>query len=133
MAINKLVYNGEVKFDLSGDTVTPETLAEGVTAHNASGELIVGTMNIASKFTQSIINSTTFELAASSESTRTIDVEKTGYTPIGIIGLRSLYDARLIFYRWQLSGTTATVAVRNTTTSKLTKMQLAVQVLYVES
>lgn len=50
MAVNKVVYNtkdGEqVLMDLTGDTVTPETLAVGTTAHNASGEAIEGTMNI---------------------------------------------------------------------------------------
>lgn len=30
--------------DLTGDTVTPETLAKGATAHNAKGEPITGTM-----------------------------------------------------------------------------------------
>lgn len=49
MGVNKFVMNTangqEVKFDLTGDTVTPETLAEGVTAHNASGDPIVGTMS----------------------------------------------------------------------------------------
>lgn len=47
MAVNKVIYNTaqgeEVLMDLTSDTVTPETLAEGVTAHDASGELIVGT------------------------------------------------------------------------------------------
>lgn len=48
MAINKVIYNTangeEVLMDLTTDTVTPETLAEGVTAHDASGERIEGTM-----------------------------------------------------------------------------------------
>ena len=44
MGVNKFVYDGEIKFDLTGDTVTPETLAEGKTAHNAAGEQIVGVM-----------------------------------------------------------------------------------------
>lgn len=44
MAVNKVVYNGETLVDLTNDSVTPETLAEGVTAHNAAGEPIVGTM-----------------------------------------------------------------------------------------
>lgn len=44
MGINKFIYGGEVKFDLTGDTVTPETLAQGVTAHNSKGERITGTM-----------------------------------------------------------------------------------------
>ena len=42
--VNKLVKDGVTKFDLTVDTVTPATLAEGVTAHNAAGEQITGTM-----------------------------------------------------------------------------------------
>ena len=44
MAVNKVEINGEVKLDLTGDTVTADTLAEGKTAHNAAGEVITGTM-----------------------------------------------------------------------------------------
>ena len=48
MAVNKVVYNTEkgsqTLIDLTSDTVTPETLAEGATAHDASGKVIVGTM-----------------------------------------------------------------------------------------
>lgn len=57
LVINGITYNGVESLsiaksgggvanftDLSGDTVTPETLAEGVTAHNARGERITGTM-----------------------------------------------------------------------------------------
>ena len=43
MAVNKVIYSGEVLIDLTMLTVTPETLAEGVVAINAKGELIVGT------------------------------------------------------------------------------------------
>ena len=48
MAVNKVIYNtddGEhTLIDLTEDTVTADTLAEGATAHSASGETIVGTM-----------------------------------------------------------------------------------------
>ena len=44
MTVNKVVYNGETLVDLTNDTVTPETLAEGATAHDASGAVIIGTM-----------------------------------------------------------------------------------------
>lgn len=44
MAVNKVTYGGETLIDLTGDTVTADTLAEGVTAHDASGAEIVGTM-----------------------------------------------------------------------------------------
>lgn len=42
MAVNKVALNGEIKLDLTADTVTPETLLKGKTAHNAAGELITG-------------------------------------------------------------------------------------------
>lgn len=44
MAANKVLFSGETVIDLTGDTVTAETLAEGYTAHGANGEQIVGTM-----------------------------------------------------------------------------------------
>ena len=43
MAINKVIYQGNTLIDLTNDTVTPEALAEGVTAHSKSGEVITGT------------------------------------------------------------------------------------------
>lgn len=45
MAVNKVCINGETVLDLSGDSVTPETLLAGATAHNAAGVQIVGTAN----------------------------------------------------------------------------------------
>lgn len=42
MAINKINYGNETLIDLTEDTVTADTLAEGVTAHNAQGERITG-------------------------------------------------------------------------------------------
>lgn len=44
MAVNKIVIDNEVKIDLTADTVSPSTLALGITAHDKSGELITGTM-----------------------------------------------------------------------------------------
>jgi hypothetical protein len=43
MAVNKVVYNAKILLDLTGDSVTPSTLSAGVTAHDRSGEMIVGT------------------------------------------------------------------------------------------
>ena len=42
-SVNKIIYGGNVLLDLTGDTVTPQTLAQGATAHNAAGEKIGGT------------------------------------------------------------------------------------------
>ena len=47
MGINKVVVNDEVKLDLTADTVSPSTLASGITAHDKSGEQIVGTFDTA--------------------------------------------------------------------------------------
>lgn len=41
--VNKLVVGNEVKFDLTGDTVAPNTLLTGTTAHDKSGAQITGT------------------------------------------------------------------------------------------
>lgn len=44
MPNNKIEYFGNVLIDLTEDTVTPETLAEGVTARDKTGAVITGTM-----------------------------------------------------------------------------------------
>lgn len=43
MAINKVIYGGRTLIDLTGDTITADKLAEGVTAHDKSGAAITGT------------------------------------------------------------------------------------------
>jgi hypothetical protein len=58
MAVNKVEAFGETLIDLTGDTVTPETLAQGATAHNAAGESITGVMP-ASGGTSNILQVTT--------------------------------------------------------------------------
>lgn len=43
MAYNKIIYGGNTLIDLTGDTITADKLAEGITAHDKSGEIITGT------------------------------------------------------------------------------------------
>ena len=43
MAVNKVIYGGNVLIDLTTDTVTADKLASGITAHDASGKTITGT------------------------------------------------------------------------------------------
>lgn len=43
MAVNKVDINGETVLDLSQDSVKPENLLSGATAHNAAGQSIAGT------------------------------------------------------------------------------------------
>ncbi len=48
MAVNKVVYDGKTLIDLTADTVIPEKLAKGYTAHDMSGKAIEGTMESSS-------------------------------------------------------------------------------------
>lgn len=43
MAVNKVIYGGNVLIDLTKDTVTADKLASGITAHDKSGKTITGT------------------------------------------------------------------------------------------
>lgn len=43
MAVNKVVFGSETLIDLTADTITPEDLKKGITAHDKSGAVIEGT------------------------------------------------------------------------------------------
>lgn len=43
MAINKVIYGGEVLIDLTGDTATADQVASGYTFHDKTGALVSGT------------------------------------------------------------------------------------------
>lgn len=43
MAVNRVVYGSQTLIDLTGNTVTPETLLAGTRAHNRAGQEITGT------------------------------------------------------------------------------------------
>lgn len=46
MSVNKVAVNGETIIDLTEDSVTPETLIKGTTAHNKAGEPITGSLEV---------------------------------------------------------------------------------------
>lgn len=52
MAVNKVNYGDETLIDLTSDTVTADTLLEGVTAHNSAGNAISGTAKIPTKVSE---------------------------------------------------------------------------------
>lgn len=47
MGVSKVDFAGNTLVDLTGDSVTPENLLEGATAHNAAGEQIEGAVAVA--------------------------------------------------------------------------------------
>ena len=56
MAANKVIVNNQTILDLTADTVTVATLKKGVTAHDASGAQITGTMEEASTSETWVLN-----------------------------------------------------------------------------
>lgn len=64
MANSKVIYNDEILIDISDDTVTPDALAEGVTAHDSNGESVTGTFPVSEVDTQAdLINQIKITLA----------------------------------------------------------------------
>ena len=87
MSVNKVEIDGETVLDLTGDTVTSDNLAYGITAHGANGEVIVGTK----KFCR-IYSTTNPALTASADTfTWTIPATDHGFTS-KVLGI-SLYDS----------------------------------------
>lgn len=54
--INQVIVNGETILDLRSDTVTPETLQKGYTAHDKSGAKIIGTLEASSSGGSKTVN-----------------------------------------------------------------------------
>lgn len=70
MAVNKVVYGGNTLVDLTGDTVTANDLAEGITATGANGDKVVGVM-------------TKGEIATNSEIDNALNLAGIGTIPSG--------------------------------------------------
>lgn len=78
MAVSKVeLATGEVLINLTADTVTSETLAEGVTAHGADGEPIVGTM-------KSVVEPVIKPLEVTENGTYTAPDGVNGYSPVTV-------------------------------------------------
>lgn len=77
MAINKVEYGGNTLIDLTGDSVTPETLVKGVTAHDKTGKKITGTAKAEDIINQAnipvYIKTAVFEVAKKVEQVRKSD------------------------------------------------------------
>lgn len=74
---NQVIVNGETILDLRSDTVTPETLQKGYTAHDKSGTKITGTLEAGSV---SVQPSKSVSITQNGTTTVTPD---TGYDALG--------------------------------------------------
>lgn len=52
MAVNKVEYGDAVLLDLTGDTVSADTLLKGASAHNSSGEVVEGAVDLDNYYTK---------------------------------------------------------------------------------
>ena len=80
MAVNKVVFGTTVLVDLTGDTVTPETLLQGRTAHGKDGAPIVGTLDPASPWKNVEVGSIT-----PTSGTTHLAADTTKGTPVGMV------------------------------------------------
>lgn len=53
MAVSKIVYDGRALIDLTADTVVPDALLSGTTAHDKAGNAITGALTFATVYTGS--------------------------------------------------------------------------------
>lgn len=56
MEKNKIIYGDKVLLDLTNDTVSSNTLIEGITAHDKSGQIITGNLVPTDKVISEAIN-----------------------------------------------------------------------------
>lgn len=108
MAINKVIKKGVVELDLTSDTVTPETLMSGVTAHNAAGEAIEGTIASGSAKTP----------ATTITKNPTISVNSSGLITASVSGTQSVTPT--VTSGYVSSGTAGTITVSGSATKQLT-------------
>lgn len=78
MAINKVIYNGNILIDLTADTIVADKLLNGYNAHGSNGESIMGTMQNNGAIAETMDGLTT--------TSKTIPA---GYTTGGTISLTS--------------------------------------------
>lgn len=92
MAVNKVVYGGNTLIDLTSDTVTPDKLAVGATAHDKTGAQITGTMSGGGGMNVQAYHGMSYARNTSYSSCTTpvqLTVEKTGTYKVSWMGYRN--------------------------------------------
>lgn len=90
---NQVIVNGKTILDLRSDTVTPETLQKGYTAHDKSGTKITGTLEASSSGGSKTVNFS----GADADSPASITYISNGTTKmITIGGLESITSAEIM-------------------------------------
>ena len=90
---NQVIVNGETILDLRSDTVTPETLQKGYTAHDKSGTKITGTLEASSV---SVQPSKAVTYTANGTATITPDDGYDGLSSVDVTVAIPVYDGSVI-------------------------------------
>lgn len=87
MGVSRVDFAGETLVDLTGDTVTPQSLLRGYSAHNRAGELIEGLLTIPTvgngtvTIKQNGVSKGTFSMNQSGNTTIELTDNNTTYNP----------------------------------------------------
>lgn len=100
MAANKVEINGETVLDLTADSVTPETMTEGTTAHNAAGERIQGLLSVVPAMTVNVTSGSDSNYTADKTFAEILAAIKGGQV------VRAVLDGTIYFNDVTLSGNT---------------------------
>ena len=82
---NKVIYEGQTLIDLTADTVSPNNLLDGETAHDRSGAEIQGAVSVPAVYDGLDSSSTTDALSANQG--RVLN-EKFGFTKCGTVTIK---------------------------------------------
>lgn len=100
MAINKVVLGDQTLIDLTSDTVTPDTLAVGVTAHDKTGASIVGTMSSGGGGASTKYGATVDNFLGDVDSTGKL-LAPTAQTDLVFDGVTDIGNKALYFFSYQ--------------------------------
>lgn len=137
----KSTWNGKSNFsgsynDLSNKPTIPTTLSQLST--DATHRVVTDTEKAAWNGAKTYVvekctGGTVKTVSAGSQTEYSVDITKSGYTPIGIVGSRLLYNNKVVLDGFYVSGNNAYICFRNYTNSSVEIQGVRVYVLYVKN
>lgn len=137
----KSTWNGKSNFsgnynDLSNKPTIPSKLSD--LSADASHRTVTDTEKAAWNGAKTYVvekctGGTVKTVSAGSQTEYSVDITKSGYTPIGIVGSRLLYNNKVVLDGFYVSGNTAYICFRNYTSSSVEIQGVRVYVLYVKN
>lgn len=137
----KSTWNGKSNFsgsysDLSNKPTIPSKLSD--LSADASHRTVTDTEKAAWNGAKTYVvgnctGGTVKTVSAGSQTEYSVNITKSGYTPIGIVGVRLLYNNKVVLDGFYVSGNNAYICFRNYTTSSVEIQGVKVYVLYAKN